>query len=231
MTVRVDLRDFKRLTTDLEKVSKSALPYAVRNGLNGLAFEGRKVWQGVLAETFILRNDWTTRRLLVEKASGTTVTGMRAVLTTPDAYLERREEGANENHSVPTGVATGEGRGANPRRQLVRKPNRVSAITLGTRPRTATSQRQTNAIAVRMAVASGKRFVFLNLGKRKGIFRVTGGGRAGRVDLVWDTRSKSHHVKPMPTLGHAIRRLEVRAPAIITSAFVDQLKRHKAFGY
>ncbi len=37
---------------------------------------------------------------------------------------------------------------------------------------------------------------------------------------------------PMPpTLGPSIRRLEVRAPAIMERAFVDQLRRAKVFGY
>ena len=231
MTFRVDLHDFKRLTRDLEKVSKVAVPYGVRNGLNALAFEGRRIWQEVLGETFILRNDWTTRRLHVDKATGTTITGMRSVLASPDAYIERREESTTEDHSVPTGVATGEGRSADPRRRLVRKPNRVSVITLGTRPRTGSNPRQRNAIAVRMAIAAGNPFVFLSLGKRRGIFRVTGGRRTAKVDLVWDTRSKTHHVKAMPTLGPSITRLKVRAPAIMEHAFVDQLRRAKVFGY
>jgi hypothetical protein len=34
-----------------------------------------------------------------------------------------------------------------------------------------------------------------------------------------------------PTLGPSIRRLEVRAPAIMERAFVDQLRRAKVFGY
>lgn len=229
--MKVDLSDFKRLTRDLEKVSQVAVPYGVRNGLNALAFEGRRIWQEVLGETFILRNDWTTRRLHVDKATGTTITGMRSVLTSPDAYLDTQEEGGTSDHVVPTGVATGEGRGADPRRRLVRKPNRVSVITLGTRPRTAASRRQGNAIAVRMAAASGNRFVFLNLGKRKGLFRVTGGGRTAKVDMVWDTRSKSHRIKAKPTLGPTIRRLELKASAIMERAFVEQLRRAKVFGY
>lgn len=228
--IRVDLSDFRRLTRDLETVSKVAVPYAARNALNAMAFEGRKLWQGELRETFVLRNDWTTRRLTVEKAKGTSLATMHSALTTPDSYLVKQEFGGVENHSVPTGVATGEGRGASPRRRLVRQPNKVGSIALGQRYRRG-SRKQRNAIAVRMAAAAGQRFVYLELPKRKGLFRIKGGSRNPELDMVWDTTKKSHVVPDSPTLRPAVKRLEQKIPALMTSALIEQLRRHKVFGY
>lgn len=229
LSIKVTIED-NGLKRDLETVAKRAVPHAIRNGLNAIAFEGRKLWQAELGSKLILRNDWTTRRILVEKAKGTDVQSMQSVLRSPDEYLEKQEKGGTEKHAVPTGVATGEGRGANPRKRLVRRPNQVSAITLGTRARTG-GRKQRNAAAIRIAAAQGKKFVFLELQKRKGLFKIKGGKRRPMVDMVWDTTKKAHRVNPTPTLGPAVRKLEQRAPALMRSAFVDQLRRHKAFGY
>ncbi len=228
--IRVDLRDFKRLSRDLEKVAKSAFPHASRNALNAIAFEGRKLWQREMASAFVLRNDWTTRRLFVEKAKGTTMAGMKSVLESPDAFLLKQEIGGTEQHSVPTGIATGEGRGAHPRRRLVRKPNKVASIVLGQRYNRG-NRKQRNAIAIRSTAAQGGKFVYLQTGKRKGLFRILGGRRVKGVEMVWDTTSKSHTVPRTPTLKRTITRLEVVMPRLMTSALLDQLKRHKVFGY
>jgi len=228
--IKVDLSDFKRLTRDLEKVSDVAIPYAARNALNTIAFEGRKLWQAQMRDDFVLRNDWTTRRLFVEKAKGTSLAGMKSVLSSPDAFLVKQEIGGQESHSVPTGVATGEGRGASPRRKLVRQPNKVSVIALGKRMHKG-NRKQRNAVAIRTAAAEGRRFVYLELPKRRGLFRISGGARSPQVDMVWDTSKKSHTVHPTPTLRRAVKRLEGKVPAIMTSSLIDQLRRHKVFGY
>ncbi len=228
--IKVDLSDFRRLTRDLEAVSGVAVPYAARNALNAIAFEGRKLWQAQMRDDFVLRNDWTTRRLYVDKAKGTTLAGMRSVLSSPDAFLVKQEFGGVENHSVPTGVATGEGRGASPRRRLVRAPNKVSVIALGNRMHKG-NRKQRNAVAIRTAAADGLKFVYLELPKRRGLFRISGRSTSPQVDMVWDTTKKSHTVRPTPTLRRAVKRLEGKVPAIMTSALIDQLRRHKVFGY
>lgn len=228
--IRVDLRDFKRLSRDLERTAKGAFPHASRNALNAVAFEGRKLWQEQMRRDFVLRTDWTTRRLFVTKARGTRMQGMHSALESPDAFLLKQEKGGTENRSVPTGVATTEGRGANPRRKLVSKPNKVSSISLATRTHKG-SRRQRNAIAIRQAQAAGKRFVYLDTARHKGLFRLTGGKRLKSVDMVWDTTSKSHVVHRTPTLQRTITRLEPKMPALMTSALIEQLRRHKVFGY
>lgn len=229
--IRVDLRDFKRLSKDLESISKAALPHAARNALNAMAFEGRKLWQAEMGKAFTLRNDWTTRRLFVDKAKGATLAGMRSTLESPDAFLLKQEAGGVEHHVVPTGVATAEGRGASPRRRLVSKPNKVANIALAKQSRSS-KRKQRNAIAIRQAAAKGgQRFVFLVLPKRRGLFKLRGGKRNLELDMVWDASKGQHVVPRSPTLQRSIGRLTPKVPALLTSALIDQLKRHKAFGY
>lgn len=230
MDIRVDVKDIDKYAKQLGKFAKTALPFAVRNGLNTMAFEGRKLWQGEMREQFILRNTWTTRRLLVVKASGNSVAAMKSIVGSPDDYLDKQEAGGVQLGSVPTKVASGEGEGSGPRKKLVRAPNKLSAISLPTRSRKGT-RKQRNAAAVRMAVAKGSKFVFLNLGKTKGLFKLKGGGRRPKVSMVWNTSKKRHVVRAHPTLGPAVQRLGLKADAIMANAMVEQLKRHKILGY
>ena len=230
MEIRVDLSDFDKYAKQLGKFVKTAVPYAVRSGLNTMAFEGRKLWQAEMREEFILRNTWTARRLLVVKAVGNSVDGMKSVVGSPDDYLEKQEAGGVQLGSVPTRVASGEGEGSGPRRKLVRGPNKLSAITLPTRMRKGT-KRQRNAADIRMAVAKGSKFVFLALSKNKGLFKLKGGGRRPKVSMVWNTTKKRHVVRAHPTLGPAVKRLGFKADAIMANAMNDQLKRLKILGH
>lgn len=230
INVKVDLADCAKYERQLGKFAKTAVPYAMRNCLNTMAFEGRKLWQGEMRSEFILRNTWTARRILVVKASGTNVASMHSIVGSPDDYLEKQEAGGVQLGSVPTKVASGEGEGGGPRRKLVRGPNKLSAIQLTARTRKGT-RRQRNAAAVRMAVASGKKFVFLQLGKSKGLFKLKGGGKHPAISMVWNTMKKRHVVRAHPTLGPAVKRVGLRADAIMANAMIDQLKRHRILGY
>lgn len=218
------------LSQHLEKTAKRAIPYAIRNGLNAMAFEGRRLWQQEMKSEFVLRNDFTTRRVMVEKARLGQPETMQAVVMHPSGFLVKQEYGGHEQHSVPTGIATADGRGANPRQKLVRRPFKVGAIDLPNRPHMA-NRRQRNAAAVRMAAAKGRKFVHLDLPTRKGLFLLRGGRRNPRVEMLWDTTSKSHRVPASPTLGPAMKRLESVADRLMAQAFIGQLKHHKVFGY
>jgi len=230
LNVKVDLAPVAKYEKQLGKFAKTAVPHAMRNGLNTMAFEGRKLWQGEMRSEFILRNTWTTRRILVVKASGTSIASMKSVVGSPDDYLEKQEAGGVQLGSVPTKVASGEGEGGGPRRKLVRGPNKLSAIQLTARSRKG-SRKQKNAAAVRMAVASGKRYVFLHFGKSKGLFKLKGGGKRPGVSMVWNTTKKRHAVRAHPTLGPAVKRVGLRVDAIMANAMIDQLKRYKILGY
>jgi hypothetical protein len=230
INVKVDLTSVAKYERQLGKFAKTAVPYGVRNALNTMAFEGRKAWQGEMRSEFILRNTWTTRRILVVKASGTSVANMKSVVGSPDDYLEKQEAGGVQLGSVPTKVASGEGEGGGPRRKLVRGPNKLSAIQLTARSRKGT-RKQKNAAAVRMAIAAGKRFVFLDLGKSKGLFKLKGGGKRPAISMVWNTTKKRHTVRARPTLGPAVKTIALMADKILADAMIDQLKRHRILGY
>lgn len=222
--------DLRKYTKDLEKVAKRAIPHAIRNGLNAMAFEGRKLWQQEMRGTFTLRNKWTEMGVRVIKAKGASINRMQATVMHPDGYLYKQEYGGIERRAaVPTPTAAGQGRAAK-RTKLVRGPYKVAAISLADRLK-AGSRSQRNVAAVRMAVAQGKRFVYLEGAKKHGLFLIKGGKRKPRVEMLHDTTSSAHRVPPHPTLGPAINKLGGIAPKLMKIAVLDQLKRAKAFGY
>jgi hypothetical protein len=145
-------------------------------------------------------------------------------------YLEKQEFGGTGKGTIPTPVSSGEGRGARPRKRLVRRPNRMGSITLAERRRVA-DRRQRNAIAIRAALKSGRKFVFLELERRKGLFRLKGGKRNPQVDMLWDLSRKSVRIRPNPTLGPTLRLIEPRLLEIHAGSLLEQLKRNRVFGY
>ena len=227
--------DLIKLREALRSYARRGLPHAARNALNGIAFEARERWQQEMAEAMTLRNTWTTRSVRVVKARGTNVRRMEAVLGSLAAYMATQEEGGQlrKKHkhgvSVPTSVASGEGRGAQPRRKVVRRPNRLPNIHLATR--IGSSRKQRNVVAIRMAIAAGRKFIFLELERHQGIFRLSGGKRRPRVDMLWDLSRPSVRIPPTHTLGKTMGAMPQRATIHLERALLAQLARARVPGY
>jgi hypothetical protein len=229
--ITVRFNGLSKLFRDLEKFRAKAIPFAMRATLNETAFEARKLWVDEIKRTLITRNTFTERSLRVERATGRTVAGMRAVLGSLAPYMGDREGGAPERRGpVPTTVASGEGRGGKPRRRLVRKPNRIGAIQLPAKLRQG-SRKQRTAVTISMAARKGHRYVFLELERRKGFFRVSGGKRRAKVDMLWDTTKATHTTKPHPTLAPALKRVARLVPGIQRKALLRELRAARIADY
>lgn len=229
MRFTVDTSELAHLEAALGQLSRRAIPYAARNTLNAAAFEGRRAWVGQVEKSFTLRNKWTARSLRVVKARGTTMRAMKATLGSVAPYMATQEEGGvlrrtgKHGVSIPTSVASGEGRGARPRRRLVRRPNRLPNIQLGGRGLSTMSKRQRNAVAISLAQRAGKKFVFLEMEKRRGIFRISGGKRRPRLDLVWDLTHPTVRIPESNTLERSLRSILPTLPRLQEKALLDQI--------
>ena len=227
--IKFDGDDFIVLRNALERFSRRGVPHAARNALNATAFELRKEWQRQIERSMVLRNKWTTRSIRVTKARGTNMVQMAAVVGSVADYMAIQEDGGVERKSgrygvsVPTPVASGEGREAKPRRRLVRRPNRLPNIQLASRP-TTVPRKQRNAIAIAQAISSGRRYVFLELEKRRGIFRIAGGKRKPRLDMIWDLTRPSVRIPSTRTLGKSMDRVPAIAPPLVRKALIDQIE-------
>ena len=151
------------------------------------------------------------------------------------AYMETQEFGGMETgggkyQPIATSYAAGQGRGAK-RTKLPRKPNRLQAIQLRKRTGAGLSRKAANQAAIQQAAGGGNKFVFLDLGRRQGIFKVTGGKRRPKVQMVWDMSRRYVRIPATPTIGPAVRTTQQRMPQFYSEALVQQLKRHRVFGY
>jgi hypothetical protein len=234
-TFRADMKRVEKLAKTLESVAKKALPHAVRASLNTTAFEARKEWVGQLDKAMVLRNKFTANSLRVEKVKGIVISTMQSSVGSVAPYMAAQEFGGHEaskkKHGVPipTTTAAGQGMKAQPRTKQVQKKNWQSAIQL--RAKVTGRRGRRNAVALALAEKSGG-VAFLDLGKRKGLFRVTRTSKGRlRVRMIWDLSKKSVTQKPRPTLEPTLRVIELRAPAFQEAALLEQFRRRKILGY
>lgn len=228
MRIKADFRGLEELDRDLKLMRKRAIPHAIRDGLNNTAFEARKTWQDEIHRTFTTRNRFTENSVRVEKARGIDIRNMQAVVGSVAPYMHDAEFGVTESKKgkhgspIPTSVASGEGRGTS-RKRPVRRPNQHRNIDL--KPTRRGSRHQRNAGAIQNAKAKGFKHVFLDLGRRKGIFRLSGGKRRTKLDMIWDLSHSTVRIKPHPTLQPTVKTVEGFAPGIHRRALIKQFQR------
>lgn len=116
--------------------------------------------------------------------------------------LAKQEEGFVENKSsrakagipIPTARASGEPRGKIPREKTVRSANKFPIQGLKTKKYSG-SRRQQNAIKIAEAKRSSQKYVYMNLSSgKKGIFRIAGGKKSTKVDMIYDLSGDSYRV-------------------------------------
>jgi len=218
----------RKLALDLNRVAKKAVPHAIRNSLNTSAFVARFAWQGAIREKLITRNKFTVSRVLVNKARGTNVSTLESAVGHPEDYMLKQERGGIDRGAVPMPAASGEK--SVPRRRLVRRPMKLRAITLGRRGRKG-SKRQRNAASIRMALKTKGKFVFLDTGKTKGIYKLSGGKRKLKFRMIWNMKTKSRFIKPTKTLEPALNRIDGKLAGIHIRSLKEQLRRRRLMGF
>ncbi len=223
------------MLVDLKHFNERAVPHGMRNALTSAAFEGRKVWQEEMRRTFVLRNTYTVRSVLVEKAGGTNIATMHAILGSTAPYMGKQEEGGrvmgkHGSKPIPGPVAAGQPAGSHRTRQ-VRAARRLSAIKAA-HGRAVPGRIQRNAIALSVARRAGQKFALLERPKGgKGLFLVGGGRRKVKAKLLWDLSRKSVHVRAHPSLQRALATLTPRLPALYENKILEQLRRSHIAGY
>lgn len=228
--------DLVRARDALIRFARQGVPYAARFALNKSAFEARQEWQEQIEDSMTLRNTWTKRSIRVKKASGRNIRNMKAIVGSVAEYMATQEHGdtlqkqGKHGVSIPTSVSSGEGRGARPRRKRVRRPNRLRNIQLRHRP-SGMKRKQRNAVAIRQAFAAGRKFVFLELERYQGIFRIAGRKRNPRLDLVWDLTQATVRIPATRTLEKTLGAIKSRLPDLHREAIQEQLRRHGVTRY
>lgn len=223
--ITIDTRDIKKLSRQLEVFSSRALPTAVISGLDRAAFETRKQAISNVQESMVIRNPWTRKSIQVTRAKPMPIRYMHSVVGSVAQYMATQESGGSkvasgsEGVPLPTSYSAGQAKGAKPRTRMPRSANRMKNIQLRNNRVPISNQRQRNAIVVKMAAkGKGSKYVFLDLGRRKGIFRVTGTKRSIDVNMVHDLSNKSVVIPRNPWLMPAYERVSQRLQSIMISS-------------
>ena len=232
----VCLKGLDAMQRELETIAKRSVPFAARETVNGLAFAGRAAWQDEMRKGLTLRNRFTERRALVERARTLRMSDMEARLGHTEGYMRLLEEGKPEKASkrfraIPTEVAAGQAKRSlsGGRKRAVRAAAVITRLgSLKVKSGKARGRKATNARAIGGAIRSGRRLALLDLGKGKGIYRIDGNRKRLRIWKLYDLTRKRTPMPRIPTLERAITRALEQGPAIAFAALERQLARVKA---
>lgn len=226
----VDTKEIKRLSRDLKTFAARAYPFATKNTLNTAAFKAQGFAKAGVRSSMVQRNRFTVQSIQVEQTRTLDVRRQAAIVGSIADYMADQEFGGLKTKTGKKGVAIATGysagqEGQQPRTRLPRKPNQLLAIQLKHRRRKGANRRQRNLIAVKDAAASGNKYVYLDLGRTEGIFRVIGGKRNPRVKMVHDLSRTSVRIPANPWLSPAIDKTEPLMPGIYGDSLRFQLRR------
>lgn len=227
--------EIKQLESDLKTFAERSFPFATKNTVNQGAFRARQYWQQNIEADMVNRNKFTRNSIRVDQTRQLNIRRQEAIVGSIADYLADQEFGAtktasgSEGVAIPTAYSAGQGEGARPRTRLPRKPNKMQNIQLRKRGRKGASRKQKNLVAIKGAAASGRKYVFLDLGRTKGIFKVMGGRKRPRIKMVHDLSRPSVVIPRNPTLAPAVERAQKDMPEIYRRSLIFQAKRQGLF--
>jgi hypothetical protein len=231
----IEIRGLDEMQAELEQLAKRSIPYAARETLNSLAFAGRKIWQEQLASSLTLRNAFTQRRALVERASGSRMPQMEAILGHTEDYMRRLEYGIGERAKrggvpIPTETAAGQAKGTlrSGRKRPVRKALIIKFLGKIKRQSGGLSRKARNARAIVEAVRNGTRLAYLEMQHKRGIYKITGGRKSPHIYKLYDLTRRAVPLPRIPTLQRTIDLALLQGPDLALAAIQKQLDRAKA---
>lgn len=227
--------DVKKLEDDLKTFARKSVPFATRKTLNDSAFAARAIAQADVRKLMVNRNRFTAQSIQVDQAKTLQISRQAAIVGSIADYMEDQEfgsiksKGGKEGVQIATSYSAGQGQNAQPRTRLPRKANAMAHIKLSKGRKKTHSRKQRNLVAIKQAAASGRKFVFLDLRKSKGIFRVIGGQRRPKIRMVHDMTRQSVVIPSNPWLKPAFDEALRMQPAFYADALRFQARRHGLF--
>lgn len=233
----IDNKDLKKLEKDLKQMASRALPFATKATLNKTAFDTRKIALDQIKGKMITRNRFTAQSIRVDIAKTLNISRQEAVIGSTADYMETQEFGGTKRAqgaksvAIATNASSGEAKSSGPRRKLPRRANLLKNIRLRRRLAGGTTRKQRNRILVAEAAKAGGagRFIHLDLGRRSGIFKVTGGKRKPKLTMLWDTGRKVVRIPKNPWLAPSVKRGEKQLARNYRKALEFQIKRLDLF--
>jgi len=235
--IGLDDKDIWKYERDLRKFADKAFPFATRNTINRGAFTAQKKAKENVREQMTLRNRFTERTIqVVPEKTELNISRQEARVGSTADYMEDQEfghikrKGGKDGVPIATGYSAGQ-QGQQPRSRLPRKANKLQNIQLSKRRgRKGASKMQANMIKVKQAAESGQKYVFLDLRRGPGIFKVLGGKRRPRIKMVWDLSRQSVVIPKNPWLKPAVDETQPLMPGFYRDSLEFQARRNGLFG-
>lgn len=222
-----DIRGVKEMVRDLRAIREKALPFAARDALTQAAVTTRTIWQGLIRTSFVLRNQYTVRSILFERASGASVATMQSKVGSTTDYMDEQETGGTfkARKAIPAPSAAGQPAGSGSRTAQVRARFRLGAIHVD-HPSLRGNRKQRNAIRMATAKRAGNKTVLLERPNgTKGLFSLAGGMRALKTRLLWTTGRPMVSLKGKHTLQHALTAVQPKLAHMYAASLLSQLNR------
>lgn len=236
----MESKDIKRYERDLIALKKKAYPFATKATLNGLAFEARKDSITIVKKKMILKNQFSIKTIQVNQAKGLNINKQESAMGSTQDYMRVQEDGGTKTgkgrHGVviPTSAAAKQGN-RKPRTRLPRGANRMKKIKLSKTRGKFKSKKQEVFVRIKQAIQGNNKYVFLDTGKSKAIYKVRGKlNKKGRLTGIKMTMmyDMSHKIVRIPrnqwNKPGAMKAMN-QLGKIYRKALEFQLKRHKIF--
>jgi hypothetical protein len=222
--LKIDMKQIADLENTLGQLNARGIAFAQRNAINDMAFATMRESKDTIRNEFINRNKWTANSVRVDPARSTRDS---SEVGSTEEYMLDQELGATktEHTQMATPAASGESNRAKVRRKPVRRANRMANINLGSRSRTGGPRAQQNMIALREAKESGRKFVYLDRGKTKGIYKVMGTKKRPKSRMVQNMSRKVAVVPKHPWLAPSSKTVMANAPEMYHKRLQQQLDR------
>lgn len=240
--LELDTKELKKAQHRLERKAKDGVAWAIRRTLDEMAFQGRREYVRAAKKQMTLRNANTVRSIQFTKVKTMVIEHMESRYGSVENYMDLQERGGverakgKEGVAIPTNVAATGSESSAKRLKDVRANMRVSRVQLRNKRIKGRSQGVRNKRKVVDAVKSGKRYIYMDLGRRKGIFRVKGGSKArklhpshgvigARVQMIHDLTRKSVSIPKNPMMARTHTTMRRRFDALASKNLTQQLRR------
>lgn len=229
--ISLDTKNIKLLQARLDVLDKKGFPKATRDTLNITVANARKTARRLIQENMVIKgaknSNPALRGVQFDQTQSLIVKDQKAVIGHTSPFWPLQEFGGTvfakgkDGLPIPTGAAANQ-RGVAIRTRQVAARNRLSRIKLGRSTVRAKNRKQRNAVLIAQAKKRGaKKDVFLDLGAKKGIFRV---GK-DKITMMYDVSEKSARLRPRPAIFPAATRQAKFIPEVYERQLTKQFKR------
>lgn len=225
--------NIKKRQAQLAVFNANGIPFASRHALNRTGWLTQKVAKGEIRNKMITRNKWSENSVRVAPTRSLNMGRQVVRVGSVQDYMATQEFGGTktkkgkEGVRIATSYAAGQSR-AKPRTRLPRGMNKIRRIQLTRASKKGVNRKQRNIIAIYEAAKAGRKFVFLDMGRRKGIFRITGRSKRStkrKIRMVHDITRQSVRIPKNPWLEPSAKRSIRQLPKFYFDALGFQLKR------